>query len=196
MRSVEEKTCCFIGHRKIDITIEMKKNLTNLIEKLIKRNNVLNFIFGSRSEFDDLCYAVVTELKNKYKNIRRIAYTCKSEYCILENEREYFEKLCSTLSNKKRKLSGYEEEYEHDTKYVANKASYIERNQAMIDNSDYCIFYYNEDDQPLQRNYSENNQTRYQSNSGTKIAYRYAKKKNKRIINIFTQSRENEFANV
>lgn len=187
MKSVEEKTCCFIGHRKIDITIEMKKKLTNLIEDLMERNNVVNFIFGSRSEFDDLCHAVVTELKNKYKNIRRIAYTCKSEYCILENEREYFEKLRLNLCNKKREFSVYEEEYEHDTKYVANKASYIERNQAMIDNSDYCIFYYDEEYQPLKRKYSKKSQNCYQPKSGTKIAYNYAKRKNKIIINIFTQ---------
>ena len=41
-----------------------------------------------------------------------------------------------------------EEEVEHKTKYTAGKASYIERNFAMIDDSDYCIFYYDNNYKP------------------------------------------------
>lgn len=63
-------------------------------------------------------------------------------------------------------------EYEYKNKFLTGKASYIERNYAMIDLSSYCLFYYNEN----------NNQ---KTNSGTERAYIYAKRKGKKIINVF-----------
>ena len=71
-------------------------------------------------------------------------------------------------------MRGFEEEFEHKTKYEAGKASYIKRNQAMIDDSDFCVFYYNEDYTPSTK-----------TNSGTKIAYKYAIKMKKKVINLF-----------
>ncbi len=62
----------------------------------------------------------------------------------------------------------------HKTKYDAGRASYVERNQAMINDSDFCIFYYN-------KNYIPKTKTK----SGTKIAYEYALRKKKNIINLF-----------
>ena len=58
----------------------------------------------------------------------------------------------------------------------AGKASYIQRNFEMIDKSAYCIFYYNE-------NYASS----LKSNSGTKVAYKYALKRNKNIINLYKE---------
>ena len=78
-----------------------------------------------------------------------------------------------------------DEEFEHKTKYTSGKASYAERNQAMIDNSDYCIFYYNENYKPQPRKQSKRDITYYQPKSGTAFAYKYAKQKKKEIINIF-----------
>ena len=78
-----------------------------------------------------------------------------------------------------------DEEFEHKTKYTSGKASYVERNQAMIDNSDYCIFYYNENYKPQPRKQSKRDITYYQPKSGTGLAYNYAKQKKKEIINIF-----------
>ena len=48
----------------------------------------------------------------------------------------------------------------------------------MIDESDYCIFYYNENYVPITK---KQNQSKV---SGTKLAYEYAVKKNKHIINV------------
>lgn len=181
----ECKTCSFFGHRKIEATKELKYKLTKIIEELIVNNNVEIFLFGSRSEFDELCHMIVTELKEKYPEIKRIAYTCQSETCILEHEREMWEKIHSQFENKKVRLMGFEEEHEHEKKYVAGKASYIERNQAMIDDSDYCVFYYNEDYRPKLRKWSIRSASFYQPKSGTAIAFDYAKKKQKDIINLF-----------
>ena len=71
-------------------------------------------------------------------------------------------------------MLGFEEEFEHKTKYEAGRASYVERNQAMINDSDYCVFYYDKNYFPLTR-----------TKSGTKLAYEYAVRKNKKVINLF-----------
>lgn len=168
-----DTTCCFIGHRKIDCTDKLKLSLTNLIEDLIISHNVNTFLFGSKSEFNDLCHIVVTNLKKRYPHIKRISYTCKSEGCVLEKDREHLQKLYDKTIKHKTNLLGVEEEYEYKNKYTAGKSSYVERNFAMIDNSDYCVFYYNE------------NYTLYNRKSGTKLAYGYATQKKKELFNLF-----------
>ena len=126
---------------------------------------------------------IVTELKGKYPNIKRISYTCRSETCILECERAYWEEVYSHFK-KKVILFGVEEEVEHKTKYTSGRASYVERNQAMINDSDYCVFYYDENYQLEMRKYSKRSIGYYQPKSGTAIAYAYAKQKKKIIINV------------
>ena len=68
------------------------------------------FNFGSRSDFDVLCHFIVTALKEKYNNIQRRAYTCRSETCTLESEREYWEKIYSHFEKRPVTLLGVEEE--------------------------------------------------------------------------------------
>lgn len=177
--------CCFIGHRKINYSKELEEKLEKIIENLIIEFNVFTFLFGSRSEFNDLCHKVVTKLKEKYPKVRRVMYTCKSESCTLENEREKFEQLISKFIGSNSELLGYEEECEFKTKYVSGRASYIERNQAMINESDYCIFYYDEFYNLPLKKISKQGKSYYKANSGTKLAFNYAKRKNKKIINIF-----------
>ena len=178
------KVCSFFGHRKIEITEKLKQKLKDVLEDLITDKNVSVFLFGSRSEFDILCHEIVTELKEKCPVIKRVCYTCKNESCILESERRQTEKLLSGHLKKEVHILGYEEEFEHKTKYVSGRASYVERNQAMIDDSNYCIFYYDENYKPEIRKYSKNQIGYYQPKSGTKLAYDYAVKKNKTIYNI------------
>jgi len=184
------KSCSFFGHRKIKLTEELKYKLKEVIEDLIVNQNVLTFLFGSRSEFNTLCHLVVTELKEKYPNIKRIAYTCRSETCVLESEREKWQELYSLIKRKEEQLLGYEEEFEHKTKYTSGRASYVERNYAMIETSDYCIFYYDENYQPEMRKYSRHSIGFYQPKSGTALAYIYAKQKKKIIYNLKTPINE------
>lgn len=179
------KTCCFLGHRKIDETEELKSRLKSIITYLIEDEKVEVFLFGSRSDFNSLCHAIVTELKEKYPNIQRRAYTCRSETCTLEKERAYWEEIYSHFEKRSVTLLGVEEEIEHKTKWTSGRAQYVERNQAMIDDSDFCIFYYDENYLPKRRKSSWRDFTDYQPKSGTSIAYKYAtreRKDNKKVI--------------
>ncbi|MBQ7467177.1 MAG: DUF1273 family protein [Clostridia bacterium] len=177
------KSCCFIGHRKIKIDDNLVNEVTNVIEKLILNDNVSNFLFGSKSEFDNLCHQIVTDLKEKYNQIIRINYTCSHETFISENQRERYEKLLSNMSGKQIRLKAYEKECEFKSKFISGKASYIERNKAMIDDSDYCVFYYDEKFVP----FAKTLMVYHKRKSGTAIAYKYAKRKNKMIYNLFSK---------
>ncbi len=68
-----ERTCCFIGHRKIKCTLELRERLQSILLDLIE-NGTTDFIFGDHSEFNDLCYEVVTKLKEKHPEIGRINF--------------------------------------------------------------------------------------------------------------------------
>lgn len=170
----KHKICSFFGHRKIEETEGLKIYLQSVIINLIENEDVKTFLFGSRSDFDFLCHVIVTDLRERYPQIQRHAYTCRSESCTLEKERAYWEKIYSQFQKQPVVLLGVEKEVEHKTKYEAGRASYVERNQAMINDSDFCIFYYNKDYIPPTK-----------TNSGTKIAYEYAMRKKKKAINIF-----------
>ena len=151
-----ENICCFIGHREINVTDELKEKLRVVIEHLITDESIDTFLFGSKSHFDDLCYDIVTEIKKKYPHIKRIFV--RAEYPYID------ESYVAYL------LKSYEDTYFPKSVLGAGKASYVKRNCEMIDNSRFCIVYYKEDYTPKSRK------------SGTKIAFTYAEKKKKNII--------------
>ena len=189
------KTCSFFGHRKIVETEDLIQRVRNVIVNLIENYNVRVFLFGSRSDFDSLCHSIVTELKEKYPKIERRAYTCRSETCTLEKERAYWEGVYSHFEKRPVTLLGVEQEVEHKTKYTSGKAQYVERNQAMIDDSDFCVFYYNPQYQPPRRKYSRHSIGDYQPKSGTQLAFDYASQKKRggkdlTIINVYEEKDE------
>ncbi len=123
-----ENICCFIGHREINVTDELKEKLRVVIECLIVDENIDTFLFGSKSQFDDLCYDIVTETKKKYPHIKRIFVRAEYPY-IDESYKAYL-------------LEIYEDTYFPKSVLGAGKASYVKRNCEMIDNSRFCIVYY------------------------------------------------------
>ena len=178
------KKCCFIGHREIVVTEKLKNEIKKYLIKLIENENVSIFLFGSKSDFDKLCHEIVTELMQDY-SITRLMYTCQSESATLEKDRVSLEQVYNEVAKGKVHIMGFEGEIEHKTKCLSNKASYIERNYAMINDSDYCIFYYNKDYLPKKRKHNKNDLIYYQPNSGTALAFKYAKQKNKQIVNFY-----------
>ena len=173
---MDGKKCTFIGHRKIEKTDELIKRISEVIENLIVNENVDTFYFGSKSQFDDLCYVIVSELKEKYTHIKRIYVRAEFEYIDGEGSRPYREGL----------MERYEDTYYPEHMSNAGKAAYVERNQEMIKKSDVCIFYYKEDYQPPRRRNGKRDLFDYQPKSGTRIAYEFAEQKKKMIINVAT----------
>ena len=133
----EQYACCFLGHRKINATSELSRRLTEVIETLITEKCVREFYFGSKSEFDDLCHKTVTELKEKYPHIKRIYV--RSAY---QHIPDWYEDSL---------LKHYEDTYFPEHMKNAGKASYVERNQEMINNSTFCVVYYDETYSPPRR---------------------------------------------
>ena len=166
----ESKLCCFFGHRKITETDELKKQLYDIVEKLIIERGITSFLFGSKSEFDKLCLSIVTELKNKYPHIKR-TYE-RAEYPYISE------------SYKNMLLKSYDDTYYPEKIEHSGKAAYVERNYEMIDKSIICVVYYDENYEPPRRKNSKRDLTDYQPKSGTQIAYEYAVRKNKETINL------------
>ena len=148
--------CCFFGHREIIETKELKKQINNIIEELILQKQVRTFLFGSKSRFNSLCHELVTEAKEKHPHIKRIYVRGEFPY-INEDYKNYL-------------LKSYEDTYYPQHLLNAGKAVYIERNFEMIDRSDFCVVYYQENCVPTKRK------------SGTLIALNYAIKNKKEII--------------
>lgn len=155
---MKERTCCFIGHRKIENTLELRTRLCELVERLITNEKFDTFLFGSKSEFNTLCYEVVTELKEKYPHIKRVYV--RAEYPYIDDNYKTF------------LLENYEDTYYPEKAMGAGKAVYVERNCEMINNSSVCIIYF--DEKIISTAHK----------SGTKLALDYALKKGKRIINL------------
>ena len=179
------KVCCFIGHRKIQITDTLVLTLRRILESLIKDEEVGTFAFGSKSEFNSLCHEIVTDLQKEFTGLERVFLTCRSEACTLENEKEKWEEVYSNALKREVYLQCYEREIEHRTKYLSGRAAYVERNQCLIDMSDFCIFYFDKNYLPPKMKTSKNSAVFYQPKSGTALAYKYAQQKKKQIINIF-----------
>jgi len=162
---------CFIGHRVIQENEELVSLLKQTILELINKG-VTDFLFGSKSMFDDLSWRIVTELKEKYTFIKRIYV--RSSYQHIDNAYENY------------LLERYEQTYFPPKLQNAGKYSYVERNYEMIDKSTYCIFYYNQNYvAQAKRPYKHDKILQKNRRSGTKIAYEYALKKKKTIYNLY-----------
>ncbi len=151
-------TTCFIGHRKINETEDLKIRLWDLIEHLILNQNVDTFLLGSKSEFNDLCVNMLSQIKQKHPHIKRIYV--RSEFPYIDEEyKEYLLQFC-------------DETYFPEILVNAQKSSYVQRNYDMINKSDFCVFYFSEQEAPTTRK------------SGAKVALDYAIKRNKKIFNL------------
>lgn len=156
---IKEKTCCFFGHRELPITEELKSRLYYIIEKMITEMGVDTFLFGSKSQFNSLAHSVVTSIKNEYKFLKRIYVRAEYPY-IDDTYKNYL-------------LGNYEYTYYPKSVLKAGKSVYIKRNYEMIEKSQFCIIYRETDC--------------FSRKSGTDIAYKYAKKKNIIIKNVYQQ---------
>lgn len=151
-----EKTCSCFGHSDVEITDDLRARTRKEIDRAVD-DGVRIFLFGGRSDFDDLCYDLVTEKKNANPglDIKRV--------------------FCFALDDQLRKPPRWfiKKEYEalecpaKDFDYWYTAIYY--RNLAMIDRSDLILFF-------VER----------RENSGAYKTYQYAVKKHKCFVNLFT----------
>lgn len=151
---------------------EIEKLVRDTIYSLLWQG-VNHFIFGDHSDFDSLCYEIVTELKNEFPQIRRTHY--RTDYPDADDYTLQF------------LLDGYEDSVCPAGVAGAGKAAYVKRNQAMIHDSDICVFYYDEMYQPNCRRQSKTALTDYRQKSGTRLAFDYAKAQEKKMINLYSK---------
>ncbi len=145
-------TCCFFGHRDV---FEPVSNLVyEKICNLIENKNVTTFIVGDHGDFDKLCSAMVRKAKKNYKDIKLILI------------RPYFSNELNT--NKEYYSDLYDDIIIPDELADAHYKTAIPlRNEWMIENSQYGIFY-------VKREYG-----------GAYNALKYARKLNKEIFNLY-----------
>ena len=78
----------FIGHRKIQFDNGFRLQLKKLLLSLIDNRNADTFLFGSRSDFDDLCLEVVTEIQKERPGIKRVYV--RAEYPYISRDYENY----------------------------------------------------------------------------------------------------------
>ena len=168
---IKAKICCFFGHRRVCNTAEVKSRIYKEVENLIENKNVDIFLFVSKSAFNDICHEVVTALKEKYPRIQRIYVRAEFPYIDDSYKNDLLERYEATYYPKHIENSG--------------RAAYVERNREMINKADCCVVYYDENYVPPRRRTSKRDLVDYQPKSGTKVAYDFAVKKKKQIINLY-----------
>lgn len=149
----------FIGHQKIKKTKAVRERLTKTIEDLIVNESADTFLFGSGSEFNNLCYEIVTQLKKDYPQIRRVYV--RAEY-------EHIDKTYNGYL-----LTLYEAIVSAPNVYGAGVLSYIKCNHAVVDLCDILVVFYHENDSPTE------------TKDGTCLALAYAQRMDKRLINVY-----------
>ncbi len=151
-----EKTCSCFGHFDVDITDDLIARTRIEIDKAVA-DGVRVFLFGGRSDFDDLCYDLVTENKNANPrlNIKRV--------------------FCFALDKQLQKPPRWFIRKEYEAFECPPKAfdywytAIYYRNLTMIDQSDLILFWVEQ-----------------RANSGAYKTYQYAVNKHKNIVNLFT----------
>lgn len=159
MRNVQMKVAV-IGHRKINKTQDLVNKLTETIVNLIVNEGADTFLFGSKSEFNNLCYEVVTELRYTYPHIKRVFI--RAEYQNISDD--YLNNL----------LTFYEDTFYPKNVEEAGALAYVVRNEYLVLMCDILLAYYNPNCKYRNRQ------------SGTKMAVEFAGINKKRIINVFS----------
>ena len=148
-----EKVCSCFGHLEVDISDRLKARVSEEIDKAIA-DGVRVFLFGGRSDFDDLVYDLVSEKKenNPQLEIKRV--------------------FCFPLDAHMRKPPRWFKRKEFEEYICPCKdfewwyTAIYYRNCTMIDSCDLVLFYAEE-----------------RENSGAYKTYKYAVKSKKKIVN-------------
>ena len=127
---MENKICCFAGHRSIADKYDLSVQIYEKCEKLICQCGVKTFWVGNYGSFDTLAAGIVRKLKSKYSDI----------------ELDLFLPYVTKTINEYREM--YYKEYDH--MIIADmpentpvRYRILKCNQFMIEQSDFLIAYVN-----------------------------------------------------
>lgn len=153
---MEEKTCCFTGHRKIpaDKYQIIAKETEKAIKKLIKEGYVF-FCAGGALGFDTIAEKAVIKLRRKYDISLVLVLPCTNQ---ADKWKEEDKEIYESIKEKANIIVYTSQSY---TPYCMHK-----RNRFLVDDSTACICYLT------------------QKSGGTFYTVNYAKKKNLTILNI------------
>ena len=147
------KAISFFGHSDCECTSELFEKVYALVKYGIMFEGVQIFYFGGFSAFDTMCWEVVTKLREEFSHIQRVF--CVPQYKWLRKPPKWFNK------------TDYEAVEFPTLKFEYWYTSIYYRNCAVIDQSDFIIFYAQE-----------------RARSGAFKALQYAKKQKKDFINL------------
>lgn len=153
---MEDLICSFFGHRAVEITKDLYAATAIEIKKAMDFG-CRTFYFGGYGDFDDLCYRIVSKLaeENPELHIKRVYCVAREEY--LRKRVRYF---CP---------EDYDGVIYLQPSFDGWYKSIYFRNCAMIDASNYVIFY-----------------AEARESSGAYKAFRYAKRrKDVFVVNLF-----------
>ena len=155
---MDEKICSFFGHRTVTVTEELYAITTAEIWKAVALG-CRTFYFGGFGEFDALCLSIVKKIKEEHPILR-----IKSVYCVWHER--YLRKPSHVFQKE-----DYDEIVYITPAFEGWYKSIYFRNCAMIDQSDFVIFF-----------------AEKRENSGAYKAYKYAlSKKGKAVANLYAQ---------
>lgn len=153
---MENKICSFFGHRDIEITESLYARTHAEILNAVDSGCRI-FYFGGFGDFDELCYKIVTKIKEENPELQIKRVYCVTQERYLRKRSRYFDP------------EAYDDVIYLVPSFEGWYKSIYFRNCAMIDESDFVLFYAEE-----------------RENSGAFKAYKYAKKqKDKTIVNIY-----------
>lgn len=147
---------CFFGHRYIDNVCAVENKLEEIVKELILQKEYVVFLVGREGEFDQIVSSVIKRAQREITDLNNI-HTLVMPYV----KKSY-------LDNEK-SYNEYYDLIEISEKAAAAhpKAAISIRNKEMIDRSALCVFY-------VEENFG-----------GAAKALAYAKKREKKIINIY-----------
>ncbi len=134
-----------ISHAKnIDDVEQVYKDTFTVIENLITKENVATFYFGGQSDFDDICHEIVTKLQLTRPHIKRICIPCRHESVIFKHEKEEIDRRYNNFFKREYNVKDFDEQIRLDNVILAGNWAYSQRNKEMINRSNICVLYYNE----------------------------------------------------
>ncbi len=154
---MKNRTCCFTGHRVIDLKdiSNIKKNLEQELIHFIEQG-VVYFGCGGAIGFDMLAAQTIIKLKYRYNQIKLILILpCADQDKFWSEEEKAIYEIVKTQADKIRILS--------QTYY---RGCMLKRNRHLVDNSGHCISYLRKD------------------TGGTAYTVRYAQKCGIKVIKI------------